>query len=200
MAKLFFPITNETITDFNSIKSYLNANKILIEKWEASKQLSIDATQEEVLKAFEHELKPFMDKNGFKTADVINVHPKTENLIAIRQKFMKEHRHNDDEVRFFVDGEGNFKEFLLLSPGYNIIVLKAQDKFKRNIAKDLEIIYQGNSISHADVINLENNFLTELMLILDNIFTKNSLVKVFVNSKVFLKITENYHHFLMFPC
>ena len=34
------------------------------------------------------------------------------------------------------------------------------------------------------------------MLILDNIFTNNSLVKVFVNSKVFLKITENYHHFL----
>ena len=108
MAKLFFPNTNETITDFDQIKSYLNANKILIEKWEANTQLSIDATQEEVLKAFEHELKPFMENNDFKTADVINVHPKTENLLAIRQKFMKEHRHSDDEVRFFVDGEGIF--------------------------------------------------------------------------------------------
>lgn len=108
MAKLFFPKTNETITDFDQIKSYLNANKILIEKWEANTQLSIDATQEEVLKAFEHELKPFMENNGFKTADVINVHPQTENLLAIRQKFMKEHRHSDDEVRFFVDGEGIF--------------------------------------------------------------------------------------------
>ena len=108
MAKLFFPKTNETITNFDQIKSYLNANKILIEKWEASTQLSIDATQEEVLKAFEHELKPFMENNSFKTADVINVHPKTENLLAIRQKFMKEHRHSDDEVRFFVDGEGIF--------------------------------------------------------------------------------------------
>ena len=65
---------------------------------------------------------------------------------------------NDRSI--FLDGGGNFKEFLLLSPGYNIIVLKAQDKFKRNIAKDLEIIYQGNSISHADVIILENNLAT----------------------------------------
>ena len=60
MAKLFFPNTNETITDFNKIKSYLNANKILIEKWEASTQLSIDATQEEVLKAFEHGITPIV--------------------------------------------------------------------------------------------------------------------------------------------
>jgi DNA polymerase-1 len=44
--------------------------------------------------------------------------------------------------------------------------------------------------------DLETNFSTELMLILDNIFTNNGLVKVFVNSKIFLKITENYHHFL----
>ncbi len=108
MAKLLLSKTNETITDFNQIKSYLASHQIMIDKWEASSKLSDDSTQEEILAAYAHELKPFMDNHGFQTADVINVHPKTENLAVIRQKFMKEHRHNDDEIRFFVDGEGIF--------------------------------------------------------------------------------------------
>ena len=49
-----------------------------------------------------------MNKNGYAVADVINVHPKTENLLAIREKFMKEHTHSEDEIRFFVDGLGKF--------------------------------------------------------------------------------------------
>lgn len=59
---------------------------------------------------------------------------------------------NDRSI--FLDNDGNFKEFLLLSSGYNIIVIKAQDKFKRNISKNLEIIYKGDSINHEDLINL----------------------------------------------
>lgn len=108
MAKLFIPKTNETITDFAQIKSILNGHNILMEKWEASTKLADDADQETILAAYAHELKPFMEKYGFQTADVINVTPKTENLQAIREKFMKEHRHSDDEIRFFVDGEGIF--------------------------------------------------------------------------------------------
>lgn len=108
MAKLFFPKTNETVTDFKQIKTYLNSHNILIEKWEANTKLSDDADQETILAAYSHELKPFMEKHGFQTADVINVTPATPNLTAIREKFMKEHRHSDDEIRFFVDGEGIF--------------------------------------------------------------------------------------------
>jgi 1,2-dihydroxy-3-keto-5-methylthiopentene dioxygenase len=49
-----------------------------------------------------------MKQHGFLSADVINVHPRTENLPAIRAKFLKEHTHSEDEVRFFVDGQGQF--------------------------------------------------------------------------------------------
>lgn len=65
---------------------------------------------------------------------------------------------NDRSI--FLDGEGNFKEFLLLSSGYNIIVIKAQDKFERNISKKLEVIYKGESVNHNDVINIENDLST----------------------------------------
>ena len=47
---------------------------------------------------------------------------------------------NDGKI--FIDEQGNFKEKLLLSYGYNIITLKANDKFGRSTEKKLEIIYK----------------------------------------------------------
>ncbi|MDO9183819.1 MAG: hypothetical protein Q7U04_15500 [Bacteriovorax sp.] len=108
MAILLLAKENITITDFKSIQNLLSNHGIMIAKWEASQPLSNDATQEKILEAYAHELNPFMLKNGYAVADVINVHPKTENLIAIREKFMKEHTHSEDEIRFFVDGMGKF--------------------------------------------------------------------------------------------
>ena len=49
-----------------------------------------------------------MKAKGFTTADVISVNPQTENIESIRQKFLSEHTHSEDEVRYFVDGEGTF--------------------------------------------------------------------------------------------
>jgi 1,2-dihydroxy-3-keto-5-methylthiopentene dioxygenase len=43
-----------------------------------------------------------------KGADVINVHKDTPHIEMIRAKFLSEHTHSEDEVRFFVDGEGSF--------------------------------------------------------------------------------------------
>lgn len=108
MAKLFKPRENITITDFATIQKSLSLHGVMIAQWEASKQLSNEASSEEILKAYAHELEPFMQKNGYATADVINIHPQMENLAAIREKFMKEHTHSEDEIRFFVDGEGKF--------------------------------------------------------------------------------------------
>ncbi len=41
-----------------------------------------------------------------------------------------------------VDESGHFSEKLMLYPGYNIIKLKAQDKFGSTIEKNLELVYQ----------------------------------------------------------
>lgn len=108
MAILFHPKTNTEITDLNQINSTLEKYNVFVTKWDASKTLTNESTQDEILEAYSHELKPFMEKNGFVTADVINVNPETPNIMAIREKFMKEHTHSEDEIRFFVDGEGKF--------------------------------------------------------------------------------------------
>lgn len=108
MAILFHPKTNTKTSDLESIKDIIGKYNIYLARWEANKPLNNDSTQDEILAAYSHELKPFMEKNGYVTADVINVHPGTPNLSAIREKFMKEHTHSEDEIRFFVDGEGIF--------------------------------------------------------------------------------------------
>lgn len=47
---------------------------------------------------------------------------------------------NDRQI--FTDENGSFKEKLLIYPGYNIITIKASDKFDRNTKKTLEIVYK----------------------------------------------------------
>ena len=42
------------------------------------------------------------------TADVVDVHPDIPNLQVLLDKFNKEHRHAEDEVRFIVKGSGIF--------------------------------------------------------------------------------------------
>lgn len=41
-----------------------------------------------------------------------------------------------------IDENGNFKETLLLFPGYNISLIQAQDKFNRIIEYKLELVYK----------------------------------------------------------
>jgi 1,2-dihydroxy-3-keto-5-methylthiopentene dioxygenase len=104
---LLDPVKNE-IKDPKEIKAFMNQRGIIFEQWEASYPLKDTDSQETILKAFEHELSPYMKKHGYVNADVINVHKETPNIEAIRNKFLSEHTHDEDEVRFFVDGEGYF--------------------------------------------------------------------------------------------
>lgn len=47
---------------------------------------------------------------------------------------------NDGAI--FVDSKGNFKEKLLLLPGYNILSVKAEDRFGKKTEKTLELVYK----------------------------------------------------------
>jgi len=108
MAILHVPDQNKKLTDPQEIRSFLNDRGVWYDQWEASVEFANDADQETVLKAYSHVLDPYMQSNGYKTADVISVNPNTPNLEALRTKFLTEHTHSEDEVRFFVDGEGLF--------------------------------------------------------------------------------------------
>jgi len=108
MAILNIPDNNLSISDPSEIKGFLNQRGILYEQWEAKVPFSPDADQATILGAYAHVLEPYMQKNGYKTADVINISAQTPDYGALRNKFLSEHQHTEDEVRFFVDGKGFF--------------------------------------------------------------------------------------------
>jgi 1,2-dihydroxy-3-keto-5-methylthiopentene dioxygenase len=99
---------SKIIKDASEIKSFMNERGIIFEQWSANRRLQDNDSQETILNAYEHELGPYMKKHGYLSADVINVNKDTPNIELIRAKFLSEHTHSEDEVRFFVDGEGQF--------------------------------------------------------------------------------------------
>ena len=54
------------------------------------------------------EVQKLKQDSGFQSADVIQLHPNHEMREELRGKFLDEHVHSDDEIRFFVDGCGLF--------------------------------------------------------------------------------------------
>lgn len=108
MATLRVPDRNVQLTDECEIRQFLDERGILFQHWSPDVGLAPDATDAQVLAAFDHWLKPFMEKGGYRAVDVVNVTPATPNLAALRGKFLREHTHSEDEVRFFVSGQGLF--------------------------------------------------------------------------------------------
>jgi 1,2-dihydroxy-3-keto-5-methylthiopentene dioxygenase len=108
MAVLQIPEENRTIREKAAVAEYLGNIGIDYDVWEPSQPLSAGASQEEILKAYSAEIEELKARGGYVTADVINVNPQTPGLDAMLAKFSREHSHDEDEVRFVVQGRGIF--------------------------------------------------------------------------------------------
>ena len=108
MAVLRIPEENRTISGKAAVAEYLGKIGIDYDVWEPSHPLGPDASQDEILAAYSAEIEKLKASGGYVTADVINVNPQTPNLDAMLAKFSREHWHDEDEVRFVVQGRGLF--------------------------------------------------------------------------------------------
>lgn len=124
MAILSIPDENITISNVEEIRTFLTKNGIYFDQWKCDVQFDETATQQDILNAYENELNPFMEKGGYISADVISINKLTENYNEIRAKFLAEHTHSEDEIRFFVDGEGLFWFHLENVPVFNLLCQK----------------------------------------------------------------------------
>ena len=124
MAILTIPSENKQVKDVSEIRMFFNQRKIFFDQWTCDIVFKDTATQEEILEAYSKDLKPFMEKGGYETADVISINKLTENYDAIRAKFLAEHTHSEDEIRFFVDGEGTFWFHLENGEIFNLLCQK----------------------------------------------------------------------------
>lgn len=67
-----------------------------------------DAGTDGVLAAYAPEIDKLKTEEGYRSVDIISLAPDHPDREALRAKFLSEHRHSEDEVRFFVAGEGLF--------------------------------------------------------------------------------------------
>lgn len=95
-------------TAFDDIRRELEAVGVRFERWRAGTDLTDGASQEEILEAYREDVDRLKRENGFQTADVISLAPDHPQREALRAKFLDEHTHSEDEVRYFVDGQGLF--------------------------------------------------------------------------------------------
>jgi 1,2-dihydroxy-3-keto-5-methylthiopentene dioxygenase len=121
MAILSIPDENIRLENSSEIKQFLNQKGIFFDQWTCDVLFDDTTSQEQILKAYAKDLKPFMEKGGYLTADVISINHLTENYEVIRNKFLAEHTHSEDEIRFFVDGEGLFWFHLDTFPVFNVL-------------------------------------------------------------------------------
>lgn len=66
------------------------------------------ASQDEVIDAYRTQIDQLMTEQGYVTVDVISLNSDHPQKAELRAKFLDEHRHGEDEVRFFVAGRGLF--------------------------------------------------------------------------------------------
>jgi len=94
--------------DHADIARMLSAVGVRFEQWEASQPVVPGASQDEVIAAYRQDIDRLMRDEGYGAVDVISLRPDNPDRAAFRQKFLNEHTHSEDEVRFFVAGAGQF--------------------------------------------------------------------------------------------
>jgi 1,2-dihydroxy-3-keto-5-methylthiopentene dioxygenase len=89
------------------IARLLKEQGVRYERW-PTRALPAGATGDDILEAYADEVAHLKEESGFATADVVSLTPDNPDKEAFRKKFLDEHIHTEDEVRFFVHGQGLF--------------------------------------------------------------------------------------------
>jgi 1,2-dihydroxy-3-keto-5-methylthiopentene dioxygenase len=94
--------------DAEAIALELAAIGVQFERWQSPVALMPEDDAERILDAYKPYLDSLMGDVGAGSADVIKLTPDNPNAPALREKFLSEHIHTEDEIRFFVHGGGHF--------------------------------------------------------------------------------------------
>jgi 1,2-dihydroxy-3-keto-5-methylthiopentene dioxygenase len=108
MASVKLPAENTVLSDEEAVTRFLATHGIDYERWTPEHVVDANASSDQLLAAYASEIETLKARGGYRTADVIDVKPETPNLDAMLAKFSREHWHDEDEVRFIVEGRGLF--------------------------------------------------------------------------------------------
>ncbi len=95
-------------SDHTAMAAELQKIGVRFEQWQTAQPVTPGASADDVLAAYRADVDRLIEENGFKTVDVVSIAPDHPDREPMRQKFLAEHYHKEDEVRFFVAGAGLF--------------------------------------------------------------------------------------------
>ncbi|MBD1553380.1 1,2-dihydroxy-3-keto-5-methylthiopentene dioxygenase [Pseudomonas typographi] len=101
-------LPNKVLTHIEDIAATLAEHGVRFERWQANAPITPGASQDEVIAAYQGQIQRLMNECGYLTVDVISLNADHPQKAELREKFLDEHRHGEDEVRFFVAGRGLF--------------------------------------------------------------------------------------------
>jgi 1,2-dihydroxy-3-keto-5-methylthiopentene dioxygenase len=94
-------------SDHAQIAAELQQRGVRFERW-PTRALPAAPTPDDVLAAYKGEIDRLKQQHGYAACDVISLKADHPDKDTLRQKFLNEHTHSEDEVRFFVAGSGLF--------------------------------------------------------------------------------------------
>ena len=92
----------------DEISRELKPINVSFERWEATQPVKAGDPPEAIMAAYKADIDRLVSERGFRTVDVVSIAPDNPNRETMRAKFLDEHFHQEDEVRFFVAGSGLF--------------------------------------------------------------------------------------------
>lgn len=94
--------------DPERIRAELEPIGVDFQQWEASRPVAAGDAPEAIIEAYRADIDRLVAERGFRSVDVVSIAPDHPQREQMRAKFLDEHFHKEDEVRFFVDGSGLF--------------------------------------------------------------------------------------------
>jgi 1,2-dihydroxy-3-keto-5-methylthiopentene dioxygenase len=95
-------------TDEARIREALARINVQFERWAALRPLNSTDQDADILAAYGPEIQRLERDRAFQSVDVLRCLPDHPQKEQLRAKFLSEHTHDDDEVRFFVEGAAMF--------------------------------------------------------------------------------------------
>lgn len=81
---------------------------VRFERWQAGQPVRPGDSPEAVIAAYRGDIDRLTSADGYQSVDVVSLNADHPDKAILRQKFLAEHTHGEDEVRFFVAGQGLF--------------------------------------------------------------------------------------------
>lgn len=114
MAKIRYP-DGRTVTDLQEVQAALAPLSVQVSHWPVTAEAALvekpalsAEDKASLLSALDGYFQKLQAEAGYQSRDLIVLHPEVEGLDAMLAKFDRCHTHDDDEVRYVVDGEGVF--------------------------------------------------------------------------------------------